>query len=161
MTLRVAGAADLAEHVGAVLPASDAFAVSQDEIDRFIALSGDAQWIHVDPVRAAAELPGGRTIVPGNLLVALLPRRLQQIYVVTQFARCVTAGYGELRFRRPVMADTQLVLRADIVAVTPARQFVRVETRCRLIVQGTDQPALTALVTDLYYGADDASPRLA
>ncbi|MEW6641411.1 MAG: MaoC/PaaZ C-terminal domain-containing protein [Pseudomonadota bacterium] len=161
MTLHVAHASDLAAHVGAVLPASDAFAVTQDEINRFVALSGDRQWIHCDVARAATELPGGRTLVPGNLLLALLPRRLQQVYAVVHFARCLTAGYREIRFRQPVATGAQLVLHADILAVTPSRPFVRVETQCRLVADEADRPALTVIVTDLYYDADDASRRLA
>ena len=160
MTLQVAHALDLAAHVGVALPASEAFTVSQDEIDRFVALSGDRQWIHSDVTRAAAELPGGRTIVPGNLLLALVPRRLQQVYAVTRFASCLTAGYREIRFRQPVMVGTDLVLRAELLAVTPARRFVRVETQCRLIAPGDDKPAMTAIVTDLYYDADVSSRRV-
>ncbi|MGO4717160.1 MaoC/PaaZ C-terminal domain-containing protein [Bradyrhizobium sp. 2TAF24] len=161
MTLRVARAADLVAHVGVALPASEAFAVSQDEIDRFVALSGDRQWIHCDVARAATELPGGRTIVPGNLLLALLPHRLLQVYAVVDFGRCLTAGYREIRFRQPVAVDTVLVLHADIRSVTSARRFVRVETQCRLIASGAEHSALTAIVTDLYYDTDETPPRLA
>lgn len=55
------------------------------EVDHYLALSGDHQWIHSDVERARVELPAGRTIVPGNLLVLQLPRLLQQAYTVARF----------------------------------------------------------------------------
>jgi acyl dehydratase len=45
MPLQVDRPADLAAFVGTELQ-SEAFALTQSDIDRFVALSGDRRWIH-------------------------------------------------------------------------------------------------------------------
>lgn len=151
MPLRVHRAADLSALVGTELPPGDEFALTQADVDRFVEISGDRQWIHSDVERARAELPGERTIVPGNLLLAQIPRLLQQVYVVERFQRCLVAGYSQVRFRQVVGTGATVVLQAKLVSVTPTRSFVRVETECSLIVADDRKPALTVRVTDLYY----------
>jgi hypothetical protein len=57
MPLQVDRPADLAAFVGTELQ-SEAFALTQSDIDRFVALSGDPQWIH--PMsRGLGRRPGG------------------------------------------------------------------------------------------------------
>ncbi|WP_315836755.1 MaoC/PaaZ C-terminal domain-containing protein [Bradyrhizobium prioriisuperbiae] len=151
MPLRIPRPADLATLVGTELSPSDEFALNQADVDRFVEISGDRQWIHSDTERARAELPEGRTIVPGNLLLAQIPRLLQQVYVVERFAKCLVAGYSQVRFRQIVGTGTPLALRVKLVSVTPTRSFVRVETECTIMIADDRKPALTVQVTDLYY----------
>lgn len=151
MPLRVHRAADLTAFVGTELPPGDDFTLAQTDVDRFVEISGDRQWIHSDAERAKAELPSGRTIVPGNLLLAQLPRLLQQVYVVERFEKCLVAGYSQVRFRQVVGTGARLVLQVKLVSVTPTRSFVRVETECVIIAAEDRKPALTATVVDLYY----------
>src|SRR5690606_34193590 len=84
--VRVARAADLAAYIGVDLAPSRWRVVTQDDVDRFVALTGDANWIHTDVARAARELDGGRTVVPGQLLLALVPALLQEVCVVASGA---------------------------------------------------------------------------
>ena len=42
-------------------------AIEQERIDRFAAVTGDVQWIHTDPERAARESPYGTTVAHGFL----------------------------------------------------------------------------------------------
>ena len=60
--------AELGRHVGY----SDWMEITQERIDAFAEATGDHQWIHVDPARAA-EGPYGRTIAHGYLTLSLLP----------------------------------------------------------------------------------------
>jgi len=150
MPLRVDRPADLAAFVGTALE-SEAFALTQSDIDRFVMLSGDHQWIHSDVERAGATLPAGRTIVPGNLLLVQLPRLLRQAYTVADFEKCLVAGYRRVRFRHPVGSDVPLFLQARFLSVTPARNFVRVETDCEIKFVEDRKPVLTASVVDLFY----------
>lgn len=150
MPLRVDRPAGLAALVGVELQ-SETFALTQSDVDRFVALSGDRQWIHSDVERAKAELPAGRTIVPGNLLLAQLPRLLQQAYSVTHFEKCLVAEYRYARFRHAVGTDVPLFLQAAFSSVTPARNFVRVETACTINFVESRKAALTATVVDLFY----------
>jgi acyl dehydratase len=62
MPLQVDRPADLAAFVGTELQ-SEAFALTQSDIDRFVVLSGDPQWIHSGVARARTAAPPGRTIL--------------------------------------------------------------------------------------------------
>jgi acyl dehydratase len=153
MPLQVNRPADLAALVGKDLPPSEAFVLTQSDVDRFMALSGDRQWIHSDLERAKASLPAGRTIVPGNLLLVQLPRLLQQVYTVAVFEKCLVAEYRQVRFRHVVETDVQLFLQAKFLSVTPTRSFVRVETACEITFTESGKAALTASIVDLFYDA--------
>jgi len=135
------------------LPPSKAFALTQSDVDRFVALSGDRQWIHSDLERAKVALPAGRTIVPGNLLLVQLPRLLQRVYTVAVFEKCMVAEYRQVRFRHIVDANVRLFLQAKVLSVTPTRGFVRVETACEILFAESRRPALTATIVDLFYDA--------
>jgi acyl dehydratase len=64
--------------IGREAGASQWFAVTQDLILEFAALTGDRQWIHVDPERARRESPFGATVAHGFLTVALLSRLVSE-----------------------------------------------------------------------------------
>lgn len=70
--LRVARAIDLAAFVGTELAPRRWRSITQDEVDRFVALTGDRNRVHTDTERAWCELDGGATIAPGQLLLALV-----------------------------------------------------------------------------------------
>ena len=57
----------LRDLIGQEVAVSDWLEVSQARIDQFADATGDRQWIHVDPVRAAAESPFKTTIAHGFL----------------------------------------------------------------------------------------------
>jgi acyl dehydratase len=64
--LTITGIDELKAKVGEELGVSDWHEVTQDEIDAFAEATGDHQWIHVDPERAA-QTPFGGTIAHGLL----------------------------------------------------------------------------------------------
>ena len=64
--LRVARATELAALVGSELAPGRWLSVTQDEIDEFIALTGDRNWIYTDAERARRELDGGGGSYPVN-----------------------------------------------------------------------------------------------
>ena len=67
---------ELAAHVGEEMGVSSWTTLDQARIDEFAHCTGDHQWIHVDPERAARDSPFGGTVAHGFLTVALLdPRR--------------------------------------------------------------------------------------
>ena len=72
-------------------------------IDRFAEVTGDHQWIHVDVERAKAEMPGGKTIAHGYLLLSLLPKLGAGVYKVAWASRTLNYGSDKVRiikFRR-------------------------------------------------------------
>ena len=63
---------ELQTQVGQEIGVSDWVTVDQSRIDKFAEATGDHQWIHIDPVKAA-QGPFGKTIAHGFLTLSLLP----------------------------------------------------------------------------------------
>ncbi len=147
--LRVATAIELAAFVGRDFAPGRWLAVTQDEVDRFVALTGDRNWIHTDVVRATRELSGGKTIVPGQLLLALVPALLQEIYAVTGSEQGQVAAFRAVRFRRAVHPGDELRLRARLTLVRQRVRFVQVDTVCEL-ESASGQRVMTAQRTDVF-----------
>ena len=60
------------DRVDQELGASEWVHIDQTMIDTFADATGDHQWVHVDATRAAQEMPDGKTIAHGFLVVSLL-----------------------------------------------------------------------------------------
>lgn len=147
--LRVADAIDLAAYVGREFSPGRWLAVTQDEVDRFVALTGDQNWIHTDVARAARELPAGKTIVPGQLLLAVVPKLLQEAYEVTGGAQGQVAAIRAVRFRRAIHPGDAFRLRARLTLVEQTPRFVQVDAACDLeSIAG--QKVLTSQRTDVF-----------
>ena len=130
--LRVASAAALVALVGSELAPGRWRSVTQEEIDAFIAVTGDRNWIHCDTARAARELVDGKTVVPGQLLLALIPGLLQEIYVVEVAPKAYAVALNRVRFRHMVHPGDMFRLSAVLDKVTERSAFVQVDVRCRL-----------------------------
>jgi acyl dehydratase len=81
--------------------------VTQQQITGFADVTGDQQWIHVDPVRAA-ESPFGGTIAHGYLLLSLVPLMVEEVMVLEDRRMGVNYGSNRLRFTGPVRAGTRV-----------------------------------------------------
>jgi acyl dehydratase len=149
IALRVARAIDLAAFVGTELAPGRWRSVTQHEIDRFVALTGDRNWVHTDVERARRELDGA-TIVPGQLLLALVPALLQEAYVVSGAAQSRAAALRSVRFRYPVRPGDVFRLRARLTLVEQRPRFVQVDVSCDLEL-GSGQRALTSQRTDVFF----------
>ncbi|RZN09513.1 hypothetical protein CWO91_17395 [Bradyrhizobium genosp. SA-3] len=148
--LRVARAIDLAAFVGTELAPGRWRSVTQDEVDRFVALTGDRNWVHTDVERTRRELDGGTTIVPGQLLLALVSGLLQEAYFVEGAAQSRAAGIRAVRFRHPVRPGAVFRLRARLTLVRRRPRFVQVDASCDLEL-GSGQRALTSQRTDVFF----------
>ena len=94
----------LQTRIGEEIAVSDWFEISQQRIDQFAAATGDSQWIHVDPVRAAAELPSKRTIAHGFLTLSLLSTLMREAIRFTGLRMAINYGVNRVRFIEPVGA---------------------------------------------------------
>ena len=101
MTTNVNSIEDLTALVGTHLGYSDYRAVTQEQVDLFAEATGDHQWIHVDPERAAAG-PFGGTIAHGYLTLSLIPVLLSGVLHVEGVAMGVNYGANKVRFTAPV-----------------------------------------------------------
>jgi len=92
---------------GQELGTSDWLTVTQEQINTFADATGDHQWIHVDPERAATG-PFGTTIAHGYLTLSLLPVMAEQIYSIDGLAFGMNYGANKVRFPSPVPVDSRL-----------------------------------------------------
>ena len=99
--------ADLAALEGREIGASDWVSVDQARIDLFARATGDAQWIHVDPVRAAAG-PFGTTVAHGFLTLSLLPELFAAALSIADVRMGLNYGLERVRFPAPVPAGSRL-----------------------------------------------------
>jgi hypothetical protein len=81
---------DLQALVGQEIGLSEWITVDQQRIDQFAQATGDHQWIHVDPVRAA-EGPFGKTIAHGFLTLSLMPEMFASAFTVDGALHCAGA----------------------------------------------------------------------
>ena len=137
--LSVERAMDLQVHAGQHLGTSDWFTVKQGDFDAFARLSGDDNWIHVDPVRAAQDMPSGRTIAHGLFLLSLIPWLQRQVFEVRLRRRGLNYG---VRFLSPVPVDSRIRLHMALVQATAQPSGTRVELESTIEIDGSGKPAL-------------------
>ena len=131
--------------IGQELGASDWLEVTQDLIDRFAEVTGDHQWIHVDVERAKREMPGGKTIAHGYLLLSLLPKLGSGIYKLSWPRRSINYGSDKVRIVNPVKAGARIRLRQSLVAVEDGAPGAhRITVRQTLEIEGEAKPAMIA-----------------
>ena len=99
--------ADLQALVGQAIASSDWITVTQQRIDQFAQATGDHQWIHIDPVRAAAG-PFGSTVAHGFLTLSLLPEMSASAMQVLDTQMGVNYGLNRVRFPAPVPSGSRL-----------------------------------------------------
>ena len=136
----------LADCVGRELGVSSWVTVGQDRIDAFAACTGDRQWIHVDPERAARESPFGATVAHGLLTLSLLPAMNAEIGLVPAgVPHVLNYGSDRVRFLAPVVAGARVRARTVLVsAVERGAGRTLLTARSTVEVEGGDTPALVA-----------------
>ena len=92
---------------GKELGPSEWLEVDQERIDRFADATGDRQWIHVDPERAA-EGPFGTTIAHGYLTLSLLPILMSNALNLTGYRMGINYGVNKVRFPAPVPSGSRV-----------------------------------------------------
>ncbi|HZS19842.1 MAG TPA: MaoC family dehydratase [Pseudonocardiaceae bacterium] len=128
--------AQLGQHLGY----SDWHEVTQQQIDLFAQATGDHQWIHVDPERAAAG-PYGTTIAHGYLTLSLVPLLVKEIYQDTGLSMQVNYGVDKLRFPAPVPVGSRIRAGAELVKLERSANGGRATVRVTVEVEGSDRPA--------------------
>lgn len=141
----------LLQMVGQTLGPSDWVEITQQQIDQFAAATGDHQWIHTDPARAAREAPGGTTIAHGYLTLSLMPALLATIYRVDRVSRGINYGANRLRFLAPVPVGARLRLSQTIKDAAAIAGGVRLTAECLFEIDGLDRPVAAVETISLYF----------
>lgn len=137
---------------------SDWLTISQERIDAFAAATGDQQWIHVDPARAAAESPFGGTIAHGFLTLSVVSALLRDAVVVAGVRLTVNYGLNRVRFVAPVPAGARLRARIVLGSATQVAEAVQATWQITMECEGAERPALVAEWIVRYYPHAAAGP---
>jgi acyl dehydratase len=119
--------------------------VEQEQVDLFAAATGDRQWIHVDPERAAAG-PFGGTVAHGYLTLALIPQLLGEVLRVADSTMGVNYGIDKVRFPAPVPVGSRIRLRAVLGGGESRTSGVLYRVAVTIEVEGSAKPALAGEV---------------
>ena len=138
-----ASVAELEAAIGTPAELSDWMLIDQNRINLFADATSDHQWIHVD-VERAANGPFGRTIAHGYLTLSLISELLFGLTTLEGSPMIINYGLDRVRFLAVVPVDSRVRASAQLTAVTPVAQGVRVNTSVTIEIEGSDKPALVA-----------------
>jgi acyl dehydratase len=137
--------AELATTTELDVGASDWVEIDQQRIDAFAAATGDRQWIHTDPERAATG-PFGSTIAHGYLTLALLPQLLGTMLRITDAAMGVNYGIDRLRLTAPVPVGSRVRAHGRITRVEPKAAGHLYGMDVTVEIEGEERPAMVGTV---------------
>jgi acyl dehydratase len=124
--------------------------MTQEQVNQFAEVTGDRNFIHVDPQRARGTAFGG-TIAHGYLTLSLLGPISQQLLVVTDAATSINYGLNKLRFPGPLPVGAAFRGSGELVEVTPFEKGVQVTAAFTIEVKDAAKPALVAECLFRYY----------
>lgn len=136
---------ELSQYVGKELGRSAWLKIDQQRINLFAEATGDFQFIHVDPEKAA-KTPFGSTIAHGFLTLSLIPKLMEDILVLPQGLKMVVNyGLDSVRFIQPVKVDSQVRLKVELTDVTEKKpgQWL-LKATATLEIEGEEKPAYIA-----------------
>jgi acyl dehydratase len=130
------------------LGASDWVTVDQRAIDLFAEATGDHQWIHVDPEKAA-QGPFGQTVAHGYLSLSLIPALLEQVLSVSDARMGVNYGIEKVRFTAPVPSGSEVRLRATLNSAERRGEGVLFRLGVTVEIRDEEKPAVVGEVVYL------------
>ncbi|GLK91819.1 MaoC family dehydratase [Pseudomonas turukhanskensis] len=144
--------ADLKSYIGKELGHSEWLTIDQNRINQFAECTGDHQFIHVDPEKAA-KTPFGTTIAHGFLSLSLIPVLMEQIALAPEGLKmAVNYGLDSLRFIQPVKVNSRVRVSASVMDVTeknPGQWLLK--AKVTLEIEGQAKPAYIAESLSLYF----------
>jgi acyl dehydratase len=135
--------ASLQPLVGQDIGTSDWVTVDQARIDQFAQATGDHQWIHVDPVRAAAG-PFGTTVAHGFLTLSLVPLLFDSGFAIGDVKMGVNYGLNRVRFTAPVPAGGRVRGQFKLLAYEPLAGGAQLTVQVTIELEGSPKPACVA-----------------
>ncbi len=119
--------------------------VTQELVDDFARVSGDHQWIHVDPERARRESPLGTTIAHGFLTLSLLSSLSAEVISMQNARFGLNYGFDRVRFVAPVPVGSEIRGTFAIEGVRAIDSGAQITWRAEVEMRGAPKPALSAL----------------
>jgi acyl dehydratase len=145
-----ASLADFTAAVGTELGSSEWHTIDQDRVNLFAEATGDHQWIHVDPERAATG-PFGTTIAHGYLTQSLIPVLSQECYRVEGIRMAVNYGSDRVRFPSPVPVGSSVRATAELVSTSEVPGGVQAVVRFTISGRDGGKPHCVADTITRFY----------
>ena len=137
---------------GQDLGCSEWIEITQERINLFAEATGDHQWIHVDPVKAA-EGPFGKCIAHGYLTLSLVNMFLPQIIDVQGISMGVNVGCERIRFPAPVPVGSRVRGVGELLSAEELKGGVQSVVRITVEIEGGDRPACVVDTISRYFPA--------
>jgi acyl dehydratase len=144
--------AELLDRVGQRLGTTGWTAVAQDDVNDFARITGDEQWIHVDPDRAT-DGPFGTTVVHGFFLLALCAQFIEQTIAIDNVGVSVNAGLDRVRFLTPVPVGSRIRAHSDLTMAEAIDGGVKYTLTLTIELERAERPACVATVIAVAYEA--------
>jgi acyl dehydratase len=117
--------------------------VTQENIDRFADITGDHQFIHVDPERAKLT-PFGGTIAHGYYTLSLAPMFSYAMFKFEGFAFGINYGLNRVRFPAPLPVGSRVRMRAKLASVTDIPGGAQICSELTFECESSDKPVCVA-----------------
>jgi acyl dehydratase len=138
--------------IGKKIGTSDWLTVDQERVNKFAEATGDFQWIHVNPERAAREFMAGGTIAHGYLTLSLLPGLMQDILKVEGVGHGINYGSNKVRFTNMVKVGSRVRAHQSLKSVEKRKDGGKQMTyEVTVEIEGQERPALIAETLGLMY----------
>ncbi len=124
--------------------------ITQEQVNTFADATGDHQWIHVDPERAAAG-PFGTTIGHGYLTLSLLPAMSYEVVPRQEGGMAVNYGLNRVRFPAPVPSGSRVRGSFQVASVEEADWGFQATMTATVEREGGDKPVCVAELVFRYY----------
>ncbi|MFI7500139.1 MaoC family dehydratase [Streptomyces sp. NPDC049687] len=150
MSVTVNGLDELKKLAGSDLGTSEWIEVTQERIDTFADATGDHQWIHVDPERAATG-PFGAPIAHGYLTLSLFIPLFTELLDVQGVTTKVNYGLNKVRFPSPVKVGSRIRLVAKLTEVEDVPGGVQITVDGAIEIEGGAKPAAVLQSLSRFY----------
>jgi acyl dehydratase len=141
--------ADLLKLVGQRLGTTDWMKITQQQVDLFADATGDHQWIHTDPARAA-KAPFKGTIAHGYLTLSLAPVAISHVLQIRELTAALNYGLNRVRFPSPVRVGAQIRATVGVMSAQQKTSGVEAVFTLTYEIDGEPRPACVADIIVLY-----------
>jgi NADPH:quinone reductase-like Zn-dependent oxidoreductase/acyl dehydratase len=143
---------ELKKNIGKSLGKTNWFSITQERINQFAEATLDYQWVHIDPEKAKAYLPGGKTIAHGYLTMSLASQFFYELISFEQINSFINYGINKARFISPVQVGCDIRMSADISNVEEMPNgSVKLFLNCSIEIKGQEKPAFVAEVISMIF----------
>jgi acyl dehydratase len=129
--------------------------ITQEQVNTFAEATGDHQWIHVDPERAATG-PFGGPVAHGYLTLSMLPMLLSEVVSVSDAVMGVNYGTEKIRFTSPVPVGSRVRVHAKLLKTQRRGPSVIWNVGVEVEIENKEKPALVGEIVYMAAGAPDA-----